>query len=274
MIKNIFTAGVLALSTGLLPLIQGCAVTPSVQYMKRTEPALADQTKAKQVNQGITISLKPLESREYSHPDFKQPVNVIRKGLGSDNFSKETLEFNYPIFRDMTAIEVTIINNTDHILRMRDSRVAFIDPDSDEPVMAYDKENMTEYLTELPSFKYSADYIKGSYPYTEDVNDQVEKALKNIIKKIKFINGFNKEIMPGMKQTGVIVFPISLEKAGEGKISFIDMAAKTDAAGNVTEKVRFDYIVQPLLKYFKMEQGKDADWVEIEESVYKAGGGK
>jgi len=254
-------------------ILSSCATTPKIQYKKLTEFGIAYNDEAKQTKEGISIELAPLDvTKEYKEAKYNQEFIVIYKPLLSDSYQKAKTEIIIDYFYQLTPFEVEIVNNTDHILRMRDSRVAFIDPDSDEPLMALDTGEILGDYEVLPAYQNLIDYITEKYPATGDlIESGTEKALKKITKKLKFVNGFNREIMPGMRMKGIIVFPIDPVDAGEGKISFIDMVSKTDAAGNPIKKVRFDYRVKPNIKYLRYDKATDTEWKEINEQEYEAG---
>ena len=151
---------------------------------------------------------------------------------------KKELNWKVKFFEKLLPFQVTIINNTGHILRMRDSRVAYIEPGSDEPLMALDKATILEDMEILPVYDQLI-WMLNHYQHEiiNDLDECVEKGLRKVIKKIKFINAFNREIMPDMKFTGIVVFPIDPAEASEGKVSFIDMVSKTDNAGNPADEV-------------------------------------
>lgn len=61
----------------------------------------------------------------------------------------------------------------------------------------------------------------------------------------RLINDLSKEILPGSTLTGLLVFPAIIQGPQLAKISFFDVATKTDAAGNTTEKSQFDFSLTP-----------------------------
>lgn len=254
-------------------VLSSCASVPKIQYDKRTGFELADNIEAKQTKEGISIELLPFNvAKEYKQAKYIQEFTVIYMPLLSTDYVKEKKEINVDYFYQLTPFEVEIVNNTNHILRMRDSRVAYIDPDSDVPLMALDTGDILGDYEILPVYQNLIDFLTKKYPDTggDLIEGETVKALNKITKKLNFVNGFNREIMPGMRLKGIIVFPIDPMAASEGKVSFIDMVSKTDTAGNPIEKVRFDYRVKPVIRYFRYNKATDTDWKEIDESEYKA----
>lgn len=271
--KSAFARMFLTVMLTAIVLMAGCvAPQPKLQWMKQVNFTLTDSSQAKQAQKGITIELKPVDiNKEYQKEIYNQKIPVVHIPLFATKPIQEDVEISIQFFYKLLPFEVTIINNTDHILRMRDSRVAYIDPNSDEPVMALDAQNIKEDVWAIPIANDIKKYLVGKYNPQNDLDPLVEKAIIAVIKRFKFINGFNMEIMPGMKATGTLLFPVDPETAAEGKVSFIDMVSVTDKAGNPVERVRFDYRVKPVYKYFRYNVATDKDWTEVNESEYTAG---
>jgi hypothetical protein len=261
----------LAISVILAIGLSGCApAVYTAKYLKKSEIKLAQDVKPAQAQGGITIELNPLSvDKEYEKPLFKQKIRVVYTPALSSTPVIEEKEFTIPIYNKAAAFNVTIINNTDHILRMKDARIVFIDPNNDEPILALDKQTVKDDINKLPTYQLTLNSLINSYPQTKTsvFEEDLNKAIINIVNQIKFINGFNMEIMPSMKVSGVLMFPIDPEKISDGKISFIDIVSKTDAAGNTTEKVRFDYKTKLAYSYWKKEPNTNT-WVEISESDF------
>jgi len=163
----------------------------------------------------------------------------------------------------LPAFKVKITNNTNHILRMKDSRI-FLVIGGDNPISAAskigdyqlrivdekknilqpvsyirdDKESLIYWLTYFEN-DYDSNRKKGflDLPYPHGFASQV---VKQNIKNYKLINGFNVEILPDFSYEGVLVFP-TLVSSADAKLMFYDIITKTDNAGNVTEKVKFDF---------------------------------
>ncbi|GEM_PF-1942193 len=254
-------------------LIVSCGTVKEVSYQKETYFDLGDKTQSKQSKGGISIILKPVGTNLYKKSYYKQQVPVIYKPFLQDE-GQYNVEVVFDYFRGLTPFEVTIINNTEHILRMGDSRIAFIDPSSDEPLMALDKSTIIDDLEgTLPAYNYHIKLIKEKYPRTPItlIETGVAKALYKITKRLKLVNAFNREVLPHMKYTGLVVFPVDPETAEDGKVSFIDLVSKVNEAGVPVEKVRFDYRVKTQNRFYKYDPETDVDWVEIDEEEYNMG---
>jgi len=265
----------LAASVVSAVFLNGCA--PKVftsKYAKSPEIQLAANVKSAQTQGGITVDMKPLDKpAEYEKPFYTQPIHVTYTPFLAKEPVTETRDNKIEFFYGRSPFSVTITNSTDHILRMKDSRVVFIDPQSEEPISPCSKEQQemyTDMANQIPIFNFELSTWQKAYPMTTTFSNDLYLAITNIIQKIKFINGFNMEIMPGMKVSGILLFPIDPVKMTNGKISFIDMISKVDAAGNTTEKVRFDYQTSLFYRYYKLEPNTNK-FVEIKEEDYNKG---
>lgn len=264
----------LATSIVLAAILNGCSPkTYIAAYAKKPVIKLAENVPSAQTQGGITVEMKPLDvNAEYTKSFYTQPIRVTYVPFLSKDPITESQNSTFQLFDNLTPFSVTISNNTDHILRMKDSRVVFIDPKSDEPLMAVDKQS-SEIYSDIqkinPTFNYTKYLLAKKYPMTTTLDNDINMALVNIIKEVKFINGFNMEIMPGMKISGILLFIKKPEQLAEGKISFIDMISKTDAAGNPTEKFRFDYKTNLFYTYYKVDRNKNIFVVTSEEDYNK-----
>ncbi len=250
----------------------GCATTSKVQFTKTVEAALQDGAKSEQSIKDITIIVSPLDvSKELQNEEkYKKSIPVYYKPFLSEEGLYAT-PMNLDFYYGTTPFEVTVVNNTDHILRMKDSRIAFIDPALDEPIMGLDVAAISEDVTLLPAYAKTNDEIAKLKPLNNNHKAAVETELKNIAKSLKFVNAFNREILPGMRFSGIVVIPVSPEKMSEGKLSFIDMVSKTDSAGNPIERVRFDYRVQPVEKYWKLDPTLSKTWISVTKEEFDMG---
>jgi hypothetical protein len=270
-----FRQVLLATPIVLAVILSGCS--PKVftaKYTKSPGIQLATNVKSAQTQGGITIDMKPLDLKsEYEKPFYNQPIHVTYTPFLAKEPVTEKRDNIVQFFYGRSPFSVTITNSTDHILRMKDSRVVFIDPKSDEPISPCSKEQpemYTDMQNQFPVFNLELSSWLKAYPMTTTLGHDITLAITNIIQKVKFINGFNMEIMPGMKVSGILLFPIDPIKMSEGKISFIDMISKVDAAGNTTEKVRFDYNTDLFYRYYKLEPNTNT-FVEIKEDDYNKG---
>jgi len=264
----------LVLVVSLSLLLSGCAVGPKIVYTETTHYALVDSNMARQTQDDISIDLSPLQDSDYRESYFNQDIEVLVQPLFSESLVRQNTNIYVDYYRNLTAFKVTIYNNTDHILRMGDARIVYINPDSDEPVMALSKEQiLSDIPYRVPFYTDLVAHIQNKYPKTptEVAKGNSLLALTNVTKRLSFMNGFNKEVLPQMKSSGIVLFPIKPEQASQGKISFIDLVSKTDEAGNVLKKVRFDYAVKTFKKYWKKNNQKDKGWVEISKEGYEKG---
>lgn len=264
------------LMVAILLIITGCATTPKPQpilYSKEKAAFLAEGTEAQQVKGNVTLIVNPMNVlQELEKPVYTQTVeyNYLPYLSTDGNPRRSSVKLLMNFFHGMTAFEVTIINNTDHILRMNDSRIVYIDPKSDEPVRAL--RNSDIIINQLSIYKYTVELMQQKFnPVDNYYIQSINTAINNIIAEQKLINALDKEILPGMKSSGRLLIPLPPEKISEGVLSFIDIVATTDKAGNPTEKVRFDYHIITKDVYSKLDRNVSNKWVQISEEEYKAG---
>jgi len=206
-------------------LLGGCA---GPRITTRTWFEMAPATPSSQTKSDITIRVDYV-GKTYDQISKFPVFSVSRKSLSEENKSswtaitsadkQDNIWFNH---QELTIFYITVINNTGHIIRMRDARIyAVIDAENyraiaskEDIISLYD--NQTDLLLEIAD---------------KTMNDR----------KLKLINGFNMEIMPGQQEKGFAFFEIDPEMFSEGTLNFYDITTKTDAAGNATEKTTFSY---------------------------------
>lgn len=262
-------------------IFNGCSPKMYVtKYQKVPYVSPADETASSQTHGGITVDLRPLKVEDIQSPVYKKSFNVKYKPtisfgmvLDSRGLATKSIEMNIPFFQGYVPFYATINNSTNHILRMRDARVIFVDPSSDEPFKGLTSQELLSVINELPVYKALVASLQKNYYLTDiaDINLQVFNALAEIIKQMKIINNVDKEIIPEMKASGVLIFPVSAEKLTEGKISFVDMVSNTDLAGNPTEKVRFDFKTKVTYAYWKENPNNPSSWISISADEYNKG---
>ncbi|MCK9421231.1 MAG: hypothetical protein M0Q38_01395 [Bacteroidales bacterium] len=261
-------------------VLGGCTTTKIFQtsYQKVPYLSLAKDVPASQTKGGIIVELRTTKDNDYQEFGLKRnftvkykPIISLGTVLDENGLATDVVSLNFNLTEEMAVFMVTINNNTDHILRMNDSRIIFVTPTSDDPKLGLNKESLKSLITELPIYNKTVSYLMSKYPETspESIKNQVAAALFDIFGKMKIINNLGKEIIPSMKSTGFLLFDISPKKVSEGKISFVDVVSKTDQAGNPTEKVRFDYQTALNYEYYKL--GPEGKWTVISENEYTTG---
>jgi hypothetical protein len=253
-------------------LLAGCASVPKVQYSKSIGILLPDKPEAEQTINGITIQVRLMDvGKEVIKDKYLKDIMVYHDPWGK-MLGTYPVPTRLNIFSGVTTFEVTIINNTDQILKLEESRIMYIDPvdvTPVEPYMALNTKMIAENLTVLPIYDQVMRDIQKLNPQSEAYKNQVGVELMNLVKQQKFVNEPTREVMPGMKFTGLVMIPISSQNITEGKLSFVDMVTKSATAGYATEKVRFDYAVRGITRYWKQDKAVSTDWVEITAEEYK-----
>jgi len=254
----------------LTALVFGSCGT-SVRLSKSVDFEVDPPNMSEQTKQSVTISMDFANYEENAKdPIYKQ--SVLAAGLlatePSELYAEEQIVD--PLI-SKTAFFVRIKNNSDHILRMKDARVALILGDNmDDPIPAYQKQTM---LSDLDSYPVVAKYINKGTAMNMAIAESYKEALKKIINngKFKLINDVSMEIYPDFTVSGLLVFATNPFEATKGKVTFFDVTTKVDAAGNPIEKERFDFAIKPLWKFYKTSKGNQE---EIDEATYKQLGGK
>lgn len=275
-----------------IAFFSGCSIlntTPTATSLYKSEAnlKLSEKTPSSQTKGGITIDVKLPSESDKESPIFNRWLNIkyrataYEKGmkLDSEGYTEVTKRIELPLYLELTPFKVIITNNTDHILRLKDSRIVFIDNNSENPYKGLTKDELTQDITQLPIYNIKLKELKALYPSAKpgNIESQLRTALLNILDDLTIINNFENEIIPELKSSGVIIFPVLPRKLSEGKVSFVDFISKTDAAGNPVEKVRFDYETSLETKYYKGDApvGRGSNikisWIEIAKDEYIKG---
>jgi hypothetical protein len=265
--KKILFVTVLALLA-----LTGCKVTYNTVYQKSNYPKLVDTSTVSKG--GISITLSYIDINEYFKLEYTAQFPVW---WGTEQNIKSTRHTIINLFYSMTVYNIEILNNTSHTLKLEDSRIALILPDAPEPIFALRKSEMVEMVkeNELPCILFEMTQIQRVYPNvdTKLTQETIQDVVSKIIKE-KSIISRTTEILPGMKVKGYLVFPYDNEKITNGIISFIDVDSRTDEAGNIVLKTRFDYKIAEDYLYVKREYSQEqreySQFIPISEEEYNA----
>lgn len=260
---------------------------PAINYIQYNLDPGPSQTQAKS---SIEISLQVIRISDiYKYPGlfsfnvediakFSPKPDEVRRTLqglypkGPDGLSWED-PFNTPDGRlALLLLWAKIVNNTDHILRMKDARVYLI-PEGKEPLSAYAK--VDDLLGAVDIFEIAANQYLAAQGKKSlfgglmklQLNNQLPRGFYRALvlghkDSYKLINDFDKEILPGFTYEGLLVFPSAPDIQGTAKISFFDITTKMDVAGNPTEKARFD---------FALKREEASMWYDGQEKMWKEG---
>lgn len=193
--------------------------------------------------------------------DLGLPNTFMYYNKASDGFCR-CYTFGTGTDHYFSAFMVTFTNNTDHILRMEGSRIYLI-PDNGEPVKALGEiGNSTlvkpsEKASPLPSGYLDRDGSlvdwatrmeagfegarkKGilSFQYPVGLASQVIRMNRE---NYNLANNAESEILPGFSYSGLLVFPVSIKDNVNATLAFYDIVTKTDMAGNIVEKTKFEF---------------------------------
>jgi hypothetical protein len=254
----------------------------------------------KQEKNGLSIEVNPLSPQNYyDHPElygFKKEYlqDAFRKEWGTNigllfpyNDEKE-MYFNYTFGAGenfLTVFEVSITNNTGHIIKMKDARI-YLKVEGESPIKPITNlgnpnlkmvESKPGKFIPLPTSAIEADnsliqWVTGievdyektrpkgliSINYPIGLNSQIIAANK---RNYKLISDVDVEILPDDSYSGILLFPV-LISFDQVNLKFYEFVTKTDAAGNPTETTNFDF-------QYKKENG--TKWFDRNKSVWVDG---
>ena len=269
-------------------LLISCAGTRQIPIWEFDQYLL--DSESIQTKSGLTIEVEPLTPANlYEHPELfsftvdelpkKWHLNV--KAMYPEGPQGKRWEYTFG-FGDnfLAAMKVKITNQTGHILRMGDARI-YLRIEGEDPIKAITKlgntqlEQVDEKGTLLPKSREDESLVhwltyfanewdigrkKGilSLVYPVGLPSQIIKEHK---KKYKLISDVNLEILPGDHYSGLLLFPVIIS-SNETVLKMYDLTTKTDAAGNPTEKVTFE---------FKLKFNKGKKWFDRLNNEWKNG---
>ena len=292
-----FTSGVKLLQTNstkcaflfiLFLSINACSYTIPVQKGWMPHYDVVNDTTLSQTKEKVTVKISPINAwdvKDYPELFFFQFETLNQRFLQNKQFTKKAIDYYFPPDKDdrywcytfgtLPEFKVSIMNETGHILRMKDARLYLVMEDQ-EPVAALSQQgqpqlvktkillagkektvhisesfnardaSLLDYITRLEtsyyeSFKEDRKKLKKGeripdYPF----GLMAGVYRKNFI-KYKLINDIGREVLPGFSLTGILCFPYSLKLGQKFKIMFYDVTTETDAAGNPTKKTQFEF---------------------------------
>ncbi|MBS1491615.1 MAG: hypothetical protein JSS93_13900 [Bacteroidetes bacterium] len=255
--KTIYKNTVYLILFSLSLCLNSCSIVWGPNYWSIPKMQIASD-KPCQTQGGVNICIEMFNSaEEYKNSIYKNlTVNVMSYPLLSTVASPSTYTISGPVefYKGIATFKVTITNNTDHIINLADSRLAYISNDNNEPVFALSRQDFSDNVDNLPVSKDLYNDIKHGFPATpyDQVSNQVHSILVSISKQAKILSYSTTEILPNSKASGYAVFPISISKMStDGKVSFIDIITKSDKAANTVEKTRIDFDIKILKEYWK-----------------------
>ncbi len=278
----------------LITLFYGCGgggvLTIAIKEQELDKPSEATQTKG-----DVTISLTSLKpSSMYNEPDLfsfsEDRITGNFNGLSVSTYYPKDYQntnwfYTFGITNDvLVAYKIKITNGTSHILRMKDARVYLISEGQD-PIPAFNvlgnptlvpttvgneqrllpksyvegDQSFVDWLTNQ-EVKYERDRSKGilSIAYPIGLGSQV---IAQNIRAYKFVTDVSREILPNTTFHGILLFPIYSSALNNAKIMLYDITTKTDAAGNPTEKVSFEYPIKPVDQQMWFDREKERRWI-------------
>ncbi|MDD5430683.1 MAG: hypothetical protein PHP03_00435 [Candidatus Pacebacteria bacterium] len=225
------------LSAGAMFLFSGCGTMTT--QMVRFQYLPYDMNENAQTKDGLTV--EEIDSR--TPPDYLYFDYQKRDESGVKLFSGVESKYSSPrpvmakgcfMLRGQFWAQISITNNTDHVLRLNDTVIKLLDPvnDSSDPLT---KENIIAEASNV--------YRVPSYD------------LANYFGGIKLIDR-NVEVLPSMTFTGWIAFrPPNAENPGIWKVVIYEIPVRVDDAGLVKKRTRFEFrtIVKKIIETYEQD---------------------
>jgi hypothetical protein len=225
--------------------------------------ALAAGQPQVQAKSDVEISLKMIGLTDlYSYPDlFSVNLDAYTRSHGVGGWTAffpkgpQGMSWSSPLStynggEQMVVAKVRVRNSTSHILRMSDARIYLV-VEGHDPVPALPSPD--SLIRRTFYFEQATNYWYEHLPHgLISINRQIPQGFYAWIvdshrDSYRLINDLSKEILPGSSLTGLLVFPAIILGPQSARITFFDVATKTDAAGNTTEKSQFDFALAPRL---------------------------
>lgn len=236
------------------------------------EYALAESGLTAQTKSSVTITVTPLsQTQMYEHPEFFQfdkarvPEALVKDYMYCPQYKLDPSgRFWCYTFgagsEQLAAFTAEIRNGTDHILRMKDSRI-YLEVEGQDPVPATtDHESLVRWMT---SFEEKAEAARPKqvlldryYRYPVGLAGEVVKQNRAAY---KLIASAETEILPGKALKGILLFPVTVSFS-TATLTFYDIHTKTDPAGNPIEKQTFSF---PLKLERTQMQWNGKQWVKV-----------
>jgi hypothetical protein len=267
-------------------------ITLFPEYML-SEPAAGSQAKS-----DVTITVSPLsKAGMYEHPELfafhrSEIAKEIADGINFEEYYKKDYEGKYWCYTfgvgedQVAAFLVDVQNGTDHILRMKDTRI-YMEVEGKDPIAAVtalgDPTLMPRPGTEPITPVVPRSGLEGDeslvhwLTYFEEEAERKRKketffdsqkkvpiglASQVILKNrqaYKLVADVGAEVLPGRSLKGILLFPVVIS-FDTATVSFYDVHTKTDAAGTPTEKQAFAFPLKLNRVQMKWDGEQEKRW--------------
>jgi len=283
----------LAVFIACIAILNGCGGggVPTVIFK---EHDLSSPDKSAQTKGNVDITVTPLKvSGMYQNPElFSFSADRLTgnfSGLAIDTYCPQDYQKTnwYHTFSPgnniLVAFKAKMRNGTDHILRMKDARI-YLMVEGQDPIAAVtllgnatliqatvgseaalrpksyvDSDgSLIDWITREED-NYERTRKKGLLSAEFPIGLGSQVVLQNQ-KAYKLINDVSREILPGTTYDGLLVFPAYTSAFQDAKLTFYDITTKTDAAGNPTEKVTFEFPIKVTDQQMWFDKEKERRW--------------
>ncbi|MGL4956438.1 MAG: hypothetical protein ACRC9X_04605, partial [Bacteroidales bacterium] len=219
--------------------------TPKVYYpLLHTTPVVAPSEKVAEAvtetKDDVSISMKIIDIAEQQKSAYYTDIQYVLDGAKYLNPAK----VNITPYDNLMVFEVTIKNNTEHILRLKNSRAVFISSTTQEPLPAFTRATLQaasmDKITESIRKQIARKHILTLFPKIEFKTEHLQTQIKSVIDALPIYSDSD-EVFPGMSIKRHIAFNVEPESFTDGRIIFVDIPTATDEAGNVTRKTSINF---------------------------------
>ncbi len=222
----------------------------------------------------VSICVEPVPNTEYKNPIYTHTFDVVDV-MGGLTTATKVIEF----FGGTMPFQVTISNQTDHLINLADSRLYFILSSSpDDPISPLPKDSfLDENIDNLPVSLFANKELCYNYPRTnpDGIKQEVHTSVSKIAGQTKVLDFRATEILPRAKASGYVMFPMDQSRVSSGKVACYEIPIKSDAAATTIEKVRFEFDFEVVETFYKENWKDNPDatqgWVQISQDEYNQG---
>jgi len=243
-----------------LLLFAGCASGPQYKSKTITEYVLTEDSKDRSQTTMDNVTIEDLGDAGEVVAPLKVHAcrggNLLYKKKSECNLSGRCWDVKVPAYESISLLQnahlrkIKIHNNTEHMLVLDRADAVLVDPAGGEHSFA-DKGEL-------------ADEIENNRPCTST------RKLVAQVKKVKLF-GDTMRIRPGRNKLMYIAFPrLKIDMPGEWRLEMHNIPVETDAAGNISKAVSFEFpflMKEIKTKFDYKKDGFFSSWVEVNRTV-------
>jgi hypothetical protein len=201
--------------------LHGASCGPSTYTQQRMVFESPSEKEAKQSRGGIVVERQKVTQIPAEFSTMAGACNALTGQPAVDPQGRQRKTKTSLVPSAAIVEKISIANNTDHIVGLSGAVIAMFDP-ADNQYDALDKEQLASLLSQEHACANAGEFVQG-------------------LMLVKTIDR-NTKILPKRSVAGYLLFtPASRDMTGIWRLSLYEVPVKTDAAGNVSETVKFDF---------------------------------